>query len=89
MIARRQFLRAFSGSFAGLALTDLMAKDGILSGQHHHPPRAKRVVQLFMAGAASHVGGGQGWARGDGHTKRVAVARPGGEHPVELRFCRW
>ena len=55
MIARRQFLRAFSGSFAGLALTDLMAKDGILSGQHHHPPRAKRVVQLFMAGAASHV----------------------------------
>ena len=21
----------------------------------HHPPRAKRVIQLFMAGAASHV----------------------------------
>lgn len=28
---------------------------GVLSGKLHHPPRAKRVVQLFMAGAASHV----------------------------------
>jgi hypothetical protein len=27
----------------------------ILSGKLHHPPRAKRVVQLFMAGAASHL----------------------------------
>ncbi|MCA9222429.1 MAG: DUF1501 domain-containing protein, partial [Planctomycetales bacterium] len=28
---------------------------GALGGVLHHPPRAKRVVQLFMAGAASHL----------------------------------
>lgn len=38
-----------------MALTDLLARDGVLSGTLHRPPRAKRVVQLFMAGAASHV----------------------------------
>ena len=52
---RRQFLGALSGSFAGLALTDLFAREGVLSRTLHHRPRAKRVVQLFMAGAASHV----------------------------------
>jgi hypothetical protein len=47
--------------FTGLALTDLLwresaaASPGTLTGKLHHPPRAKRVVQLFMAGAASHV----------------------------------
>ena len=54
-LSRRSFLGAASGSFAGLALADLFARDGLLSGTLHHPPRAKRVVQLFMAGAASHV----------------------------------
>lgn len=52
---RRQFLGSFAGSFSGLALGDLLAREGVLSGTLHHPPRAKRVVQLFMAGAASHV----------------------------------
>lgn len=55
MFNRRHFLSSCAGSFAGLALTDLFAKDGLLTGKLHHPPRAKRVVQLFMAGAASHV----------------------------------
>ncbi|QDT63576.1 DUF1501 domain-containing protein [Calycomorphotria hydatis] len=55
MINRRQCLGSLAGSFAGLALTDLLANDGLLSHQLHHPPRARRVVQLFMAGAASHV----------------------------------
>lgn len=44
-----------AGSFSGLALDDLLAREGVLSGTLHHPPKAKRVVQLFMAGAASHV----------------------------------
>ncbi len=52
---RRAFLGTIAGSFSGLALSDLLARDGVLSGTLHHPPRAKRVVQLFMAGAASHV----------------------------------
>ncbi|MBI97024.1 MAG: sulfatase, partial [Verrucomicrobiales bacterium] len=29
--------------------------NGVLSGTLHHPPRAKRVIQLFMGGAASHL----------------------------------
>jgi hypothetical protein len=51
---RRHFLSTAAGGFAGLALTDLLARDGMI-GVLHHPPRAKRVVQLFMGGAASHV----------------------------------
>ena len=52
---RRQFLGALGSSFGGLAMTDLLARDGMLSSSLHHAPKAKRVVQLFMAGAASHV----------------------------------
>ena len=54
--------RAFMGSFAGMALSHLMLKNNVLGDQPnqssqiiHHPPKAKRVVQLFMGGAASHV----------------------------------
>jgi hypothetical protein len=45
----------------GLALASLLGADralaspGQLSGCLHHPPKAKRVVQFFMAGAASHL----------------------------------
>lgn len=55
LIKRRGFLGTLAGSFSGLALGDLMAREGVLSGVLHHPPKVKRVVQLFMAGAASHV----------------------------------
>ena len=59
-IPRRSFIGSMAfgsmaGSFPGLALTDLLASDGVLGASLHHPPKAKRVVQLFMAGAASHV----------------------------------
>jgi len=54
-IERRHFLAGLAGSFPGLALTDLLARDGVVSGRLHNPPEAKRVIQLFMAGAASHV----------------------------------
>ncbi len=59
--SRRQFFRQGLGGFAGLALTELLLREGALGGAAgavgtlHHPPRAKQVVQLFMAGAASHV----------------------------------
>ncbi|MEZ5384181.1 MAG: DUF1501 domain-containing protein [Prosthecobacter sp.] len=53
--SRRHFLGSLAGSFPALALGDLLARDGVLGGRLHHPPKAKRVVQLFMAGAASHV----------------------------------
>ena len=53
--SRRQFLGSLAGSFPALALNHLLARDGVLGERLHHPARAKRVVQLFMAGAASHV----------------------------------
>ncbi|QDU64284.1 hypothetical protein Pan216_51730 [Planctomycetes bacterium Pan216] len=61
---RRDFLVQCGGGIGGIALLDLLARDGLADGAVqeakgatglHHPPRAKRVVQLFMAGAASHV----------------------------------
>jgi hypothetical protein len=65
MIDRRAFLGRVCGGFSGMALTSMMHRDGllaasggtpgVLNGVLHHPPRAKRVVQLFMAGAASHI----------------------------------
>lgn len=66
MHTRRQFLQELGGGFGSLALAGLMQSEGLLAdpvqpGQHaaiqvlHHPAKAKRVVQLFMAGAASHI----------------------------------
>jgi len=51
---RRNF---FLSGFAGLALGELLRQDQSLASDRvlHHPPKVKRVVQLFMAGAASHV----------------------------------
>lgn len=45
-------------SLAGVALAELIGRDqaaAAVPAIPHHPPRARRVVQLFMAGAASHV----------------------------------
>jgi hypothetical protein len=47
MIDRRQFLWNFGGGLGGIALAQM------LHGATDHPPKAKRVVQLFMSGAAS------------------------------------
>jgi hypothetical protein len=44
---RRDFLWNFGGGLGGIALARM------LSGETHFPPKAKRVVQLFMSGAAS------------------------------------
>ena len=62
MLDRRRFLLDGTAGFGGLALTLMLHRemhaeagsDGALLALHH-PPRAKRVVQLFMAGAASHI----------------------------------
>ena len=52
---RRDFLHQ-TGGLGGMALAGLFAADGKRAdGGLHHAPKAKRVVQLFMAGAASHV----------------------------------
>lgn len=57
---RRGFLWKLGGGLGGIALADLLSREGLLAGTIpgtglHHPAKAKRVVQLFMSGAASQV----------------------------------
>lgn len=60
-LGRREFLWRSGGGIGGLALSTMLgesgglqaAHDGALGGVLHHPPKAKRVVQLYMSGAAS------------------------------------
>ncbi|MEN9677871.1 MAG: hypothetical protein RIS76_3767 [Verrucomicrobiota bacterium] len=64
--SRRDFLWRSGGGLGGLALSGLLQQEGLLASSAragasgrplsgHHRPRAKRVIQLFMAGAASHL----------------------------------
>jgi len=65
--SRREFLWRSGGGLGGIALASLLGGEGLLaavaragdSGPHlslpHHKPRAKRVIQMFMSGAASHL----------------------------------
>ncbi|MCA9193711.1 MAG: DUF1501 domain-containing protein [Planctomycetales bacterium] len=60
MLQRREFLSKLNGSIAGLALATMenSASDASTSGvleQLHFAPKARQVIQLFMAGAASHI----------------------------------
>src|SRR5437764_15267990 len=62
MMNRRDFLFHSGGGLGGIALASLLGSESLLAdgpkradGGLHHKPRAKRVVQLFMAGGASHV----------------------------------
>src|SRR5438132_1256929 len=68
---RREFLWEVGGGFAGLALLDLLARDGFFANragaqapaprsllaprEPHFPARAKHAVFLFMNGGPSHV----------------------------------
>ena len=62
-ISRRDFLWQSGGGLGGLALAAMLGQDralaadapGPASRRLHHPAKAKRVVQFFMAGAASHI----------------------------------
>jgi len=63
-LSRRDFLWTSGGGLGGIALAALVGQENLgaapvipptLGGVLHHPARAKRVVQLFMAGAASHI----------------------------------
>ena len=61
---RRQLLLQSGGGIALCALSHLLGQDsnasGAEAGQHapgfpvqHHPPKVKRIIQLFMTGGAS------------------------------------
>src|SRR5262245_4816641 len=58
--SRREFLWRHGGGLGGIALAWMLGRDRLLAADApaslpgpHHPPRARRVVQLFMSGAAS------------------------------------
>ena len=58
--SRREALQQMGAGFGGLALTALLADDAAASGplavrQPHFPPKAKRVIMLFMFGGPSHI----------------------------------
>ncbi len=65
--SRREFLWRSGGGLGGIALASLLGGEGLLapgsraadiglrSRPPHHAPKAKRVIQLFMGGAASHL----------------------------------
>jgi hypothetical protein len=66
LLARRSFLWQSGGGLGGIALAHVLGRDGLLdaaqarprvdlNGGLHHRARARRVVQLFMSGAASQV----------------------------------
>ena len=57
---RREFLSQAGTNFSALALAAMLHDESFAEGTGavqvlHHPPKAKRVVQLFMGGAASHI----------------------------------
>ncbi len=62
-VSRRDFLRRSGCGFGSIALTALLAEQGLLAsspvahtpGSPHHAPRAKRVIFLFMSGGPSHL----------------------------------
>jgi hypothetical protein len=61
LLSRRDLLWRLGGGLGGIALVDLLARQGLLAdnpqlnGGLHHRARAKRVVQLFMNGGVSQV----------------------------------
>jgi hypothetical protein len=65
---RRDLLRSAGAGFGMIALTAMMAEDGLLAEEPaaragdplapkkpHHQPRARRVIFLFMSGGPSHL----------------------------------
>ena len=66
-LSRREFLWNSGGGLGGIALASLLGSDRSLAAPEPNPdpgkanrfpefqPKAKRVIQLFMAGAASHL----------------------------------
>lgn len=61
--SRRDFLTRFGGGIGGIALAQLLAREGLaadalapkpeFNGGLHHPAKVKRIIQLFMNGGAS------------------------------------
>ncbi len=80
--SRRHMLRRCGAGFGAVGMCSALQASGTLSagaprtkrGGLHHPPRAKRVIFLFMNGAPSHV---------DTFDPKPMLARHAGETPSE------
>src|SRR3954467_3214020 len=74
--SRRDLLGHFATGLGGMALTTLLARD--VAAQPHHPPRARRVIQICLQGGLSQV---------DSFDYKPALEKlhgksvPGGERP--------
>jgi hypothetical protein len=57
LLDRRTFLGSLGTGLGSIALACLLAEEGQSQGRPttHHPARAKRVIQIFCPGAASHI----------------------------------
>jgi len=59
--SRRDFLWKVGGGLGGIALSSMLGQEGLLASDVknpsslalHHAPKAKRIIQLYMSGAAS------------------------------------
>ena len=58
-LGRRGFLRQLGGGFGSVALAHLLAQNAFagsaLAQGPHHPPKVRRVIQLFMNGGVSQM----------------------------------
>jgi len=61
-LSRREMLFHVGGGIGSIALAAILADDKLLATENggvlttlHHPAKAKRVVHMFMGGAASHI----------------------------------
>jgi hypothetical protein len=64
VLGRRGFLNSVFHGLTGIGLTSLLGRESLAAGksgwepgrgQTHFAPKAKRVLQIFCPGAASHV----------------------------------
>lgn len=81
-IGRRGWLSRMATGFGGLALGQILADDLVAETGAHHPARAKRVLQIFCPGAASHL---DLWDYKPALEKHDGQPLPGGEGEVSFQ----
>ncbi|SIO57462.1 Protein of unknown function [Singulisphaera sp. GP187] len=85
---RRDFLGDVYTAMAGLGLSALLTREGSAAewqpgrGLTHHAPKAKRVLQIFCPGAASHI---DLWEHKPELEKRHGSPMPGEENLVSFQ----